>query len=120
MSQLNLTLNQSPSFFFNLINNCSSQHIWPAIHTAYGDITLDPLRDILIIPPNTSVQTLPLSIPWSGRVWARQFCSSRGDNCLLGDCGSSSCLHSSSASTTLFEMTVLEADNMNYDISLGK
>ncbi|KAL7940394.1 PR5-like protein [Trichoderma barbatum] len=94
-----------------------SQNVWPAIGKSLGTGISDPLPNGIIIPPGQRHQTALIPIPWSGRVWPRQFCSDVGDNCLLGDCGSSSCWDRSSTNTTLFEVTV-QPEDMYYDISL--
>lgn len=105
---------EAQSLTFNLVNSCSSQIIWPAI---LGNGALSPLPDGIMLPPGQRYKTAPIPLPWSGRVWPRQLCSEAGDNCLVGDCGSSVCSRSST-NTTLFEMTI-NSNEMFYDISLG-
>lgn len=107
---------------FKLVNNCSEQVVWPAMHSNNGtlaDPTLDPLTPGLSLRPGTSVQTRPLSLPWGGRIWARQFCSESGADCLIGDCSLPSCWMRSAGNTTLFEVHA-DLGAIHYDISLGE
>ncbi|KAK1659774.1 PR5-like protein [Colletotrichum godetiae] len=76
-----------------------------------------PLPEGLALEANSQVQIYLSSFPWSGRVWARQYCEAGGLNCVLGDCGHPSCWGRSSTGTTLFEITA-QKDKMYYDISL--
>ncbi|KAK1965658.1 Osmotin, thaumatin-like protein [Colletotrichum sublineola] len=111
-----------------VVNNSTNQTIWPAIEAAGSyvefsdggrliDYSQDPLPDGLSLEANSQVKISLNSFPWSGRVWARQYCSPDGTGCVLGDCGHSSCWGRSSADTTLFEITA-QKDKVYYDISL--
>ncbi|GJC88052.1 thaumatin-like protein 1 [Colletotrichum liriopes] len=111
-----------------VVNRSTNQTIWPAVEAAGShvvsssgesviDYSQNPLPTGLALKPNSQVQ-IPLTyFPWSGRVWARQYCSPNGKGCVLGDCGHSSCWGRSSNVTSLFEITAQE-DVMYYDISL--
>lgn len=126
---LSLTLLKTLSFAemisFRLVNNCSTQTIWPAMMSnAPVDPTLDPLPAGYSLRPGTSVQTAPLPLPWGGRIWARHFCSASGADCLIGGCSHPSCWFTASANTTLFEIHAAEPgpgpeSGIYYDISLG-
>lgn len=116
-------LSSAETISFRLVNNCSSQRIWPAMQRIVEPNTtanpmLDPLPAGLSLRPGTSVQTKPLPLPWGGRIWARQFCSESGTNCLIGDCSGSSCWLNSGKSSTLFEVHANENDTF-YNLSLG-
>ncbi|KAK2036906.1 PR5-like protein [Colletotrichum somersetense] len=88
-----------------------------ALHAQKLVLTVDPLPDGLALKANSQVQISLNSLPWSGRIWARQYCSPNGTDCVLGDCGHSSCWGRSSSGTTLFEITA-QKGKMYYDISL--
>lgn len=118
------------SFVLTVVNNSTNQTIWPAIEGTGSyvvspsggrviDNSRNPLPDGLALEPKSQVQIPLTSFPWSGRVWARQYCTPDGSGCILGDCGHSSCWGRSSTGTTLFEITILH-DKMFYDISLGR
>lgn len=104
---------------FNIVNNCSDQSIWPALT---GNTALigspNPLTSSSPLFPKQSIQTFPIPLPWSGRIWARQFCASDGTNCLIGDCSESTCWGHSSQNTSLFEITASDLQVV-YDVSLG-
>ncbi|KAH7132916.1 PR5-like protein [Dactylonectria macrodidyma] len=103
---------------FTIVNNCSDQSIWPALT---GNTSLigspNPLTSSSPLFPKQSIQTFPIPLPWSGRIWARQFCASDGTNCLIGDCSESTCWGYSSQNTSLFEITASDLQVV-YDVSL--
>lgn len=104
---------------FLVVNKCMEQTIWPALTgNTSANPASDPLPSGAILHPGESIKTRPIVTPWSGRIWARQFCALDGSGCLLGDCGSSSCWGRSSVRTTLFEVTAGHYETI-YDISLG-
>lgn len=115
---------QATTISFKLVNNCSDQTIWPAMYAnAPTDPGLDPLTPGLSLRPGASVQTKPLPLPWGGRIWARQFCSVFGTDCLIGGCPGRSCWPTGGGfalleKTTLFE--IFADETISYDISLGR
>ncbi|KAF4474231.1 Pathogenesis-related protein 5 [Colletotrichum fructicola Nara gc5] len=114
------------SVVLTIVNNSSDHTIWPAIEGSPlseptlsdgGVVSGDPLPEGLALLANSTVKVALPQTNWSGRLWARQYCSADGTGCVLGDCGSRSCWGRSSTLTTLFELTVL-SDKIYYDISL--
>lgn len=106
---------------FTLLNNCQ-ETIWPAVSgnmDSQGERIEDPLPRGLALGPFQSFRTPSLPLPWSGRIWARQHCSSDGTNCVLGDCSRSSCWGVSAKNVTLAEITAL-ANALWYNLSLGE
>ncbi|KAH8800804.1 PR5-like protein [Xylogone sp. PMI_703] len=119
-----LTLsNADVTFHFG---NLCNQTIWPSI-TGNSSSLQDPLPAGLALPPNSTFTALPITAPWSGRVWPRRYCLPDGTSCELGDCGAASCWGKSADHTTLFEITIgnkseneqgQEIQTAWYDISL--
>jgi hypothetical protein len=110
------------SISIDLVNHCSSQTIWPAVTGTMipnGEAIDDPLPPGFALRPLARYTIDAVSLPWTGRIWARQYCSPRGTECKVGDCGSSTCLGRSSSNVTLFEMTAL-MDVVWYNLSLGR
>ena len=104
---------------FLLINGCADQTIWPAIQgNPPADPVLDPLPAGLSLKPGQWARSKPLPLPWSGRIWARQYCFASGLSCLVGACPAPSCWLHSSGNTTLFELSASD-NGVHYDISLG-
>ncbi|KAM7256075.1 hypothetical protein ACFE04_011816 [Oxalis oulophora] len=106
---------------FTITNRCR-RTIWPGL---LSGATSPPLPTTgFALKPGRSV-TIPAPRSWSGRMWARTFCthySSSNFTCLTADCGSFKVPCNGNGATppaTLAEFTLNGADGLDfYDVSL--
>lgn len=106
---------------FTFINNCPYT-VWPATLTGGGTAQLPTTGFEL---PSKSSVSIQVPAPWSGRVWARTFCTNDYSGkfvCKTADCGSGevSCKGAgANPPASLAEFTLATNNGMNfYDVSL--
>lgn len=103
------------------VNNQCSYDLWPAGNGDDGNGNSDNVA--FHLAPGTST-TLTLQSVWSGRFWGRTGCnfdSAGNGQCVTGDCGSGNinCSgHTSPVPTTIAELTLNDAQESYYDVSV--
>ncbi|XP_047335356.1 thaumatin-like protein 1 [Impatiens glandulifera] len=109
----------SHSATFTITNNCPYV-IWPALLTSSGPIASTTGFEL----PSQSTSTIVAPAPWSGRMWARSYCSGGNDsfNCQTGNCGSKQIPCNGLGGeppASLIEFTLAGGGNLDfYDVSL--
>jgi hypothetical protein len=117
---LSLALNFIPALGLRvqIVNLCTDMR-WPAL----TGVNINNHSAVAMeMPPGLKPSDhyeLSIPEPWAGRVWAKTLCSSQGDECQIGDCGSKNCNGYSSQNTTLVEFN-MQNGTVWYDISLGE
>ncbi|KAL0543421.1 hypothetical protein IC582_018517 [Cucumis melo] len=112
----------SYSATITLQNNCTHT-IWPAILSGAGTAPLST-TGFSLLPSASSLLSVPTS--WSGRIWARTYCSTDPSSgrfsCATADCGSGSVECGGACATppaTLAEFTLNGGGGFDfYDVSL--
>jgi hypothetical protein len=102
---------------FTLVNQ-SGQTIWPGV---YGSNSIPDGGGFELASGASTTLTVPAN--WSGRIWARTYCTTNSDgsfSCETGDCGALACNGATgSASATLAEFTLGGGSAPDYyDVSL--
>ncbi|CAK9320750.1 unnamed protein product [Citrullus colocynthis] len=115
-------LSLSHSATITLQNNCT-RTIWPGILSGAGTAPL-PTTGFSLLPTAASVLSVPPS--WSGRIWARTYCSTDPSSgrfsCSTADCGSGAVACGGACAAppaTLAEFTLNGGGGFDfYDVSL--